>query len=93
VPAKWIGYSGGSNHVTTLRFGRRACTALNKRHDPDLEALILKAATDILQANPHIAGPQIPLSESEHAEIERGREELERGWDEIERQRGVSVTE
>lgn len=31
--------------------------ALNKKHDPRLEALILKAAADVLQTNPHLIAP------------------------------------
>lgn len=67
--------------------------ALKKKHDPRLEALILRAAEDVKRANPHIGAHQQPLSEDEYAEIERGRQELERVWDEMERQRGGTLTD
>lgn len=47
--------------------------ALNRKHDPRLEALILEAAVDVKRVNPHIGAEQPPLSEAEYAEIERGR--------------------
>lgn len=67
--------------------------ALNRKHDPRLEALILRAAEDVKRMNPHIGADQQPLSEAEYAEIESGQQELERVWDEMERQRGGPLTD
>jgi hypothetical protein len=66
--------------------------ALNKKHDPRLEALILQAAADIKRVNPHIGALESPAPDSDYAEIERDREELERVWDEVDLQRGGPVT-
>jgi DNA-nicking Smr family endonuclease len=60
--------------------------ALNKKLNPQREALIRRAAADVRRLNPHIGAAQQPLSEAEYAEIERGRLELERIWDDMERQ-------
>src|SRR5690348_3638779 len=68
------------------RCGKRM--AVEKRRDPGLEALILKAAADVRRHNPQIGEKLPPLSESDHAQIQRDAQELERVWDEMERQRG-----
>lgn len=62
--------------------------ALNKKHSPRLEALILQAAADVKRITPHIGAPEQPAPESEYAEIERDRQELEQVWDEVDRKRG-----
>ncbi|HKV84403.1 MAG TPA: hypothetical protein VJN88_07595 [Ktedonobacterales bacterium] len=65
--------------------------ALNKKHDPRLEALILQAAEDVRRVNPHLDAPELPLSEAENAELEHGRQNIERVWDEMDRQRGGAL--
>ena len=62
--------------------------ALNKKHDPRLETLILQAAVDIKRINPHIGAPQQPVPDSDYLEVERDRQELERIWEELDRERG-----
>lgn len=64
--------------------------ALNKQHAPHMQALILRAATDVRQLNPHIGAVQRTATESEYAEVERERQERERLWDDMDRQRGAS---
>lgn len=67
--------------------------ALNRKHNPQLEALILQAAADIRRANPHIGDSEAPAPEADYAEVERDRDELEHLWDEIDRQRGGPATD
>ena len=64
--------------------------ALNKQRAPRVEALVLQAAADVRQLNPHIGAAQQAASESEYAEVERERQEREQLWDDLERRRGAS---
>jgi hypothetical protein len=65
--------------------------ALNKKHDPTVEALILRAAAEIKRANPQFGAPQQPVAEPEFEELERDRTALERIWDAVESQLGGPI--
>lgn len=66
--------------------------AVNQHHDPDLEALIQRAASDVKRVNPQLGAPQLPVTDADFAELERDRRELEHMWDELESQFGGPMT-
>ncbi|WIG61192.1 MAG: hypothetical protein OJF49_003940 [Ktedonobacterales bacterium] len=61
--------------------------ALNKKHTPELEALILRGAAEVKQLNPHIGHRLPPYSDEEYASILRDGEEIEQLWNTSEGQR------
>lgn len=65
--------------------------ALNKKHDPRLEALILQAAADVRRINPHIDASEQPLAEEDYEDIARERLDAERVWAEMDRERGGAL--
>lgn len=65
--------------------------ALNKEHDPNLEALVRRAAVEIKRANPQFGAPQQSVTEPEFEELERDRTELERIWDALESRLGGPI--
>ena len=65
--------------------------ALQKRRDPALDALIRKAAAEVVRLNPHIGAPSPSYAQEELAEIEHVDAEMARLWDPPDGQRAQQL--
>ena len=62
--------------------------AVPKKRDESWDDLVVRAAAEVRQANPHIGAKEGPYPEEEYAELIEGARQLEQIWDEIDQQRG-----
>ncbi len=61
--------------------------ALNRKLEPELEALLQQAIEEQRAVNPELFGEPQPLSDEEYAQILEDAAEIERIWDEMDKAR------
>ena len=84
-------YGRATLNETPIVNTRNDCMALQKRREPALDALIRKAAAEVVRRNPHIGAPAPSYAQEELAEIERLDAEMARLWDSPDGQRAVQL--